>query len=111
MGGAKIMSKKSDEHLRFDPDIFVLTKNDVLKILDRIEARWKKNQTANLPLLMELKGAKFYFRIKSDEAIQRLWGEILNEFNEIIIENNIKQNEINNETNLQVFKKIRDSKK
>lgn len=81
-----------------------------MKILDKIEARWKKNSTANLPLLMELKGAKFYFRIKSDSSIQKLWSEILTEFNEICIENNIKQNEINDETNLATFKKIRDSK-
>lgn len=101
----------NDDHLRFDPDVFVLTKKDVLQILDNIEKRWNKNRAHNLPLLMELKGAKFYFRIKSDKAIRELWGEILNEFNEIMIENNIKQNEINNETNLAVFKKIRDSKK
>jgi len=97
--------------LQFDPDKFVLTKIDVLRMLDNIEARWKKNKTANLPLLMELKGAKFYFRIKSDKAIQELWSEILNEFNNIMIENNIKQNELNNENNLAVFKKIRDGKK
>jgi len=100
-----------NKNLSFDPDVFVLTKKDVLKILDKIETRWKKNASANLPLLMELKGAKFYFRIKSDESIRKLWSEILTEFNEICIENNIKQNEINDETNLKVFKQIRDSKK
>jgi len=101
----------SKDVLQFDPDKFVLTKEDFLTILDRIRTRWSKNKTANWKLIAELEGAKFYFRLKSDEAIQKLWGEIINEVNEIMIENNIKQNEINDETNLKVFKQIRDGKK
>jgi len=101
----------SKDILQFDPDKFVLTKKDFLQILDRIENRWKKNTKDNWKLIAEIKGAKFYFHLKSDEAIQKLWGEIINEVNEIMIENNIKQNEINEETNLKVFKQIRDSKK
>ena len=96
--------------IAFDPDEFVLTKQDVLKILDRIENRWKQNKKDNLPLLMELKGAKFYFRIKSEESIRELWGEILNEFNEIMIENSLSIAKNNDESWADTFQKIKEKK-
>lgn len=96
--------------IQFDPDKFVLTKHDFLQILDRIGERWSENKKDNWKLLIELEGAKLYFKLKSDDSIRSLWGEIVNEINEIMIDNNIKQNEINNETNLKVFKEIRDNK-
>lgn len=96
--------------LQFDPDKFVLTKQDFLRILDKIRQRWSKNKNANWKLIAELEGAKFYFRLKSDESIRLLWGEIVKEINEIMIDNSIKVSEINDEKNLEIFKKIRDGK-
>jgi len=96
--------------LMFDPDKFVLTKDHVLRILDNIEDRWSKNKKHNLPLLMELKGAKFYFRIKSEKAISELWSEIIKEVNEIMITNSVKVTKDDQNKSLEVFEKIRAGK-
>ncbi len=98
------------EILQFDPDKFVLTKKDFLQILDRIGDRWSQNKKDNWKLLLELEGAKIYFHMKSDHSIQNLWGEIVREINEIMIQNSIEIGKIDSDTSLHVFEKIRDGK-
>lgn len=97
--------------LHFDPDKFVLTKNDFLQILNNIGYRWSKNRKENWRLLLELEGAKLYFRMKSDQSIQQLWGEIVKEINEIMIQNSIKMTKDDQNKTLDVFDKIRKGKK
>jgi len=96
--------------LQFDPDKFVLTKKDFLAILDRIGRRWSLNKKDNWKLMLELEGAKLYFHLKSDHAIQTLWSEIIYEINDIMILNSIEVGKLNSETSLEVFEKIRDGK-
>ena len=98
------------EIIQFDPDKFVLTKKDFLGILDRIGRRWSLNKKANLKLLIELEGAKLYFHLKSDEAIQTLWTEIISEINDIMNENQIEAGKLDSDSTLEVFEKIRDGK-
>jgi len=97
--------------LQFDPDKFVLTKSDFLKILNNIGFRWSKNRKENWRLLLELEGAKLYFRMKSDQSIQELWGEIVKEINEIMIQNSIQMTKDDQNKTLDVFDKIRKGKK
>jgi len=96
--------------LQFDPDKFILTKNDFIRILTKIGDRWKKNKKDNLRLLIELEGAKFYFRMKSDESIRELWGEVVKEINEIMILNSIEMTKQDQDMTLNVFAQIRDGK-
>jgi len=98
------------EILQFDPDKFVLTKKDFINILDNIGDRWKKNKKDNLRLLIELEGAKLYFRLKSDESIRELWGEIIREINEIMILNSIEMTKNDHDKTLDIFSQIRDKK-
>jgi len=102
------MSKK--EVLQFDPDKFVLTKKDFLKILDNIGDRWRKNKRDNLKLLFELEGAKLYFKLKSDNSIRELWGEIVKEINEIMILNSIQMTKDDQDKTLNIFEQIRNKK-
>ncbi len=99
------------ETLQFDPDKFVLTKKDFLNILTNIGERWKKNKKDNFKLLIELEGAKLYFRLKSDESIRELWGEIVKEINEIMILNSIEMTKQDQDKTLDVFEQIREAKK
>jgi len=96
--------------LQFDPDKFVLTKKDFLQILNNIGDRWQKNKKDNWKLMLELEGAKLYFRMKSDNSIRELWGEIVKEINEIMIFNSIEVTKLNNDNSLKLFEKIRDGK-
>ena len=52
--------------LGFNPDELVLSKDDVLDLLDGIESRWKKNKKDNWKLLLSLEGMKVYIRFSSD---------------------------------------------
>jgi len=96
--------------LQFDPDKFVLTKKDFLQILNNIGDRWTKNKKDNWKLMLELEGAKFYFRMKSDKSIQELWGEIIKEINEIMILNSIQMTKDDQDKTLNVFEQIREGK-
>ena len=98
------------EFIQFDPDKFVLTKNDFLKILDRIGERWSKNKKDNWKLMLELEGAKLYFHLKSDSSIQLLWSEIIKEINEILIQNTIEYGKINDDSTLNIFEQIKKGK-
>ncbi len=97
--------------LQFDPDKFILTKKDFLNILNNIGARWEKNKKDNWKLMLELEGAKLYFRFKSDESIKELWGEIVKEINEIMILNSIEMTKQDQDKTLDVFEQIREAKK
>lgn len=97
--------------LQFDPDKFVLTKKDFLNILNNIGERWKKNKKDNFGLVLELETAKLYFRLKSDESIRELWGEIVKEINEIMITNSVQMTKQDQDKTLDVFDQIRKSKK
>jgi len=97
--------------LQFDPDKFVLTKKDFINILNNIGERWKKNKKDNIKLLFELEGAKLYFRLKSDESIRELWGEIVKEINEVMILNSIEMTKNDQDKTLNIFEQIREGKK
>jgi len=101
---------KKDNILQFDPDKFVLTKKDFIHILNKIGARWENNKKDNWKLLLELEGAKLYFRFKSDESIREIWGEIIREINEIMILNSIQMTKDDQDKTLNVFEQIRKGK-
>jgi len=48
--------------------------------------------------------------MKSDRSIQELWGEIIKEINEIMIDNQIEIGKISEDTSLDLFEKIKDGK-
>jgi hypothetical protein len=96
--------------LQFDPDKFILTKKDFLQILNNIGERWTKNKKDNWKLMLELEGAKLYFRMKSDNSIRELWGEIVKEINEIMILNSIQMTKNDQDKTLNIFEQIRNAK-
>jgi len=97
--------------LGFNPDELVLTKDDVLELLDGIESRWKKNKKDNWKLLLSLEGMKVYIRMSSDHTIKAIWSEIVKGFNELLMENSIAVAKGNNESWTETFEKIKNSKK
>ena len=89
----------------------VLSKLDVLDLLDGIETRWKKNKKDNWKLLLSLEGMKVYIRMSSDETIKAIWSEIVKGFNELLMENSIAIAKGNQESWAETFEKIKKSKK
>ena len=96
---------------QFNPDDLVLTKQDVLSMLDDIESRWKKNKKDNWKLILSLNGMKAYVSLSSEETIKALWSEIVRGFNELLIENSLAIAKGNDESWAETFEKIKQSKK
>ena len=97
--------------LGFNPDDLVLTKQDVLQMLDSIEDRWKKNKKNNWKLILSINGMKAYISFSSDETIKAIWSEIVKGFNDMLIENSIAVAKGNDESWAKTFEKIKTSRK
>ena len=96
---------------QFNPDDLVLTKQDVLSMLDDIESRWRQNKKENWKLILSLNGMKAYISLSSEETIKALWSEIVKGFNELLIENSLAIAKGNDESWAETFEKIKQSKK
>ncbi len=101
----------SKPKLGFDPDELVLTKQDVLQMLNSIEKRWSKNKKNNWKLILSINGMKAYISFSSEETIKAIWSEIVKGFNELLIENSIAVGKGNGESWAETFEKIKKSKK
>lgn len=101
----------SKPKLGFDPDELVLTKQDVLQMLNSIENRWSKNKKNNWKLILSINGMKAYISFSSEETIKAIWSEIVKGFNELLIENSLAIAKGNNEKWSETFEKIKNKKK
>ena len=96
---------------QFNPDDLVLSKHDVLSLLDDIEARWRQNRKDNWKLILSLHGMKAYISLSSEDTIKAVWSEIVKGFNELLIENSLAIAKGNNESWAETFEKIKKSRK
>lgn len=77
----------SSGNLAFDPDEFKLTKKMILRFMDAIEKRWKKDTIAtikNTKYLIGLEAMKVGIMMSDEDTISKVWHDILNGFNELI---------------------------
>jgi|SRR5579872_1198565 len=83
------MSKKEITILPedLDPDRLILTKKDIVEYLDSIIDRWKKNLGANYKAIVSAYGMKGYILVTDEDTIKKVWTEILNGFNELLMKN------------------------
>ena len=95
---------------QFNPDDLVLTKQDVLSLLDDIESRWKDNKKSNWKLILSIQGMKAYISLSSEETIKAVWSEIVKGFNELLMKNSLAIAKGNNESWAETFEKIKKSK-
>jgi hypothetical protein len=89
------MPKNSSGNIPYqlDPDRLALTKKDVCGFIDRVIERLKQNQLENWQLIVEMEVFKGYIKIRSEKAIQSVWREIVLWFNDLLMENTVKQME------------------
>lgn len=91
----------------FNPDELKLSKQDVLNQLERIGKRWSQNKKANWKLIMSLEAMKAYIHMTGEETIVAIWSEIINGFNELMIENSLAVAKGNDESWAETFEKIK----
>jgi len=105
------MQNKSGK-LTFDPDELKLTKHDILDMLNSIESRWKQDKFSNSQFIISMEAMKIGVRLMKEETISKLWGEIVNGFNELLYENAMAkakgENESWSDTLEKVKRKIKD---
>jgi len=97
--------------LAFNPDELVLSKKDVLELLDGIGNRWKQNKKDNWKFLTSLEMMKAGIHMTGEETIKMIWSEILNGLNELLIENSLAIAKGNKESWAETFNKIKQAKK
>ena len=71
----------------FDPDRLFLTKNQILAIGDKLIARWKLNEKANLKMIMITKGAQFLVKRYKASEIETYYRDFWKEAYEIMYTN------------------------
>ncbi len=103
--------KLTEKKLGFNPDDLVLTKQDVLEMLENIQKRWEQNKKNNWKLILSITGMKAYISFSSDETIKAIWSEIVKGFNEMLIENSLAIAKGDGESWAETFEKIKKNKK
>ena len=73
----------------FNPDKLVLTKQDIIDMMNSISKRWSKNRTENFQYIIGIQAMKAGIMITREDTIQKIWGEILNGFSELLYQNAI----------------------
>ena len=95
---------------QFNPDDLVLTKKEVLGMLNDIEYRWKQNKKDNWKFIGALGMMKAGIHMTGEETIQAIWSEIVKGFNEIMMENSLAIAKGNGENWADAFEKIKKSR-
>ena len=62
---------------KFNPERFVLTKQDVLDYMSLIQKRWEKNKVKNAIYISGLLGIRAMTMASPEGLIKKFWGEVL----------------------------------
>jgi len=84
--------------IKFNPDELKLSKKDIIEIMNSIGSRWSQDKIRNSQFIISLEAMKIGIRLMKEEAITKLWIEIINGFNELIYENAIAKAKGENES-------------
>lgn len=93
--------------IKFDPDELMLSKKDILEMMDSIEDRWKKNNKSNVQFIISMEAMKVGIRLTKEEVITKIWFEIVNGFNELLYENAISKAKGENLTWAETLEKVK----
>lgn len=77
--------------LKFDPDELMLTKDQILSILEAIKTRWKKNRKGNALNLIALTTFTTSMHFIDEKTLQVIWRDIINATNELISLNQMQR--------------------
>lgn len=86
------------EVTKFDPDQLVLSKSDIIEMMDSISKRWSKNKTSNYKFIISIEAMKIGIRLMDEKTVGLIWYEIVNGFNELLYENAMAKAKGENET-------------
>ena len=74
-----------------NPEQVIVTKEQVIHILDKIISRCKKNYKKNIQIISTLQGMKFGMSRVSDKEFKTTWSILVDFTNEMIIFNEVQK--------------------
>jgi len=84
------MSKKK-QNKAFDPDRFVLTKQEIVEFCDRVLEKWNKNPKENAQNIVAMNAVKLGVIWTDENSLKSIWSEILNWAFTLLYKNAIAQ--------------------
>jgi len=84
--------------VKFDPDELVLSKKDIIEMMDSIEDRWRQDKRSNYKFIISIEAMKLGIRMMNEDTVTKIWSEIVNGFNELLYENAIAKARGENES-------------
>lgn len=79
--------REDEKNTTFDPDEFLLSKKQILTIMDAIGSRWNKSTIAklkNAKFTIGLEAMKIGINLTSEDVIKQIWRDIIIGFNELV---------------------------
>ncbi len=73
-----------------DPDKIVMTKKDILEIIDLILQQWNQNFGANWKFILGLRGIKAGIMLQPESVVRKIWSALLGFINQILYEFTIR---------------------
>ena len=75
---------------QLDPDKIVMTKKDILEIIDLILQQWNQNFGANWKFILGLRGIKAGIMLQPESVVRKIWSALLGFINQILYEFTIR---------------------
>lgn len=75
---------------QLDPDKIVMTKKDILEIIDLILQQWNQNFGANWKFILGLRGIKAGIMLQPESVVRKIWTALLGFINQILYEFTIR---------------------
>jgi hypothetical protein len=82
---------KKKQNKAFDPDMLVLTKQEIVEFCDRVLEKWNKNPKANTQNIMAMNAVKMSVLWTDEDSLKAIWSEILKWAFTLLYKNAISQ--------------------
>ena len=71
------MEKSSTSVTRYNPDEFILSKQDVMDLIEAVIVYWRKNTKENAIYIAGLKTMKWGLYVTPEKAVKKIWNTFL----------------------------------
>ena len=68
---------KKNQNNAFDPNMLVLTKQEIIEFCDRVLQKWNKNPKENTQNIMAMSAVKMSVLWTDEDSLKSIWSEIL----------------------------------
>lgn len=103
----EVGTRKLSGVTRYNPDEFILSKQDVMDLVDAVILFWKKNPKENALYIAGLKTMKFALYVTPERSVKKIWNTLLHFIFRIQYENALAHAMKNKESWSQTLSKLK----